>query len=295
MRTQVRGWLLVLMAQLGASATWAAAPAAVSDYFPFPTNATSAIAVLANDSDADGDSLSITAVSGLGLSIAPDGLSLRYDSAAATAIPYAYGEYTVSDGTSTATAYVGLSRAESAPDTAPGWPSAYSTTMEVVDPINNLYDRIVATADIVAQKQWWNVASFNPNENPTTQRFLDLPGAGVRYRLTPNGGGGEDCTTDPFSTPLAGPLPAANAVFLGYETILGRALERWFVPDVGSDSDLILTGRRRSIGGAKVLIPHTATYRTANTTTRFVRYVDFVAHKSGTPDPTFFNVPAGCP
>jgi len=286
--------MLVLMAQLGAGAAWAAAPVAVPDYFPFPANATTAIAVLANDRDADGDSLSITAVSGLGFSIAPDGLSLRYDSASATSIPYAYGKYTISDGTSTATAYVGLSRAESAPDSAPGWPSAYSTTMELIDPINNYYDRVVANVDIAAQKQWWNTASFNPNESPTSQRSLFLPGAGVRYRLTPNGSGGEDCTTAPYSTPLAGPLPAANAVFLGYETVVDRELERWLVPDVGSGIDLILVGRRRSVGGTKVLIPHTETYRTANTTTRFVRHVDFVAHRSGTPDPTIFNVPAGC-
>lgn len=295
-----RLWITLLPGLLALHA-WgealAAPPVAVADSLTFPATATSPIDVLANDSDADDDSLTITAVSGPGFSVAPDGSSLRFNLLSAPTIPFAVGEYTVSDGSTTATALVALSNAAEAPEDVPGWPSAYRARRVVMDPINNRWEQSEIDVDLVAQAQLVRSIISNPNENPVGEGVLSLPGSGFRYRFTPDGLGGENCAVEADATPIIPLLPDPDALFLGFENVVDRRLERWLVPDVSPGSDAIVTGQRRRIGSETFLVPHMVQVRLRDSimVTQQTRYSGFVVHRNGTPDPGVFAAPAVCP
>lgn len=290
--------VLVLSAPIlvGTTPAWAATPVAQADYFAFPETTTTPLKVLKNDSDADGDELTITAVDGAGLSIAPDGRSLYFDRSAALPLPYATGSYVVSDGTATATAALSLSTARRAPKPPAALPAAFQSSSFVIDPINNFYDFTSIHYDSHTQRQRVGITFTNPNETPLSIIIFLFPSEGSSYRVNPQPNGEFTCIRGLYDIPLA-PFSFADVdtLFLGYERVAGKRLERWRV-----ETELtydVYTGYRRSIRGTKVFVPysiHSYSKSAPGILSNFLMYADQVAHPQGLPDQSVFDLPAVC-
>ncbi len=295
LRTFVCALGLMATSLVETTPAFAATPVAQKDYFAFPETTTTPLEVLKNDSDADGDELTITSVSGAGLSIAPDGRSLYFDRSAAPPLPYATGSYVVSDGATTAAADVGLATARRAPKPGASFPAAAISKLFVIDPVNNFHDFTNIYYDSHAQRQRVDITFTNPNETPLSIEIFLFPSEGVSYRVAPLPGGGFNCFSGAYYTPLA-PFNLTNALFLGYEKVAGRKLERWRL-----ETDLtydVYTGRRQSIGGTKVFVPHTIhSYAKSNpgVLATLLMYSDHVVYPQGLPDQSVFDLPAECP
>jgi len=300
MTTNLRAFACVLVLSapilVGTTPALAATPVAQSDYFAFPETTTTPLDVLKNDSDADGDELTITSVAGAGLSIAPDGRSLYFDRSAALPLPYATGSYVVSDGAATATADLSLSTARRAPKPPPSLPAVMLTRASVIDPINNFHDFTSIAYDSYTQRMRVGITFMNPNETPLSIYIFLFPSEGSSYRVNPQPDGTFTCFRGLYDIPLA-PLSFADVdtLFLGYERVAGRRLERWRVETEFTYD--VYTGYRRSIRGTKVFLPHTihSYYKTPpGVLATFLMYVDLVAYPQGLPDQSVFDLPAAC-
>lgn len=300
-------YLVSMALVIAASQALAAAPVAVHDYFQYPASATDPLDVLANDSDPDGDPLVITAVSGPGFSVAPDGTSLRYDASTPrmTNDPYAIARYTVSDGASPVTAYVGVSAAKRAPLRAPGFAPATTYRLLEIDPVNNVVNEVQVHSDALSQKIRFAITARNPHETPVTSSRLALPGNGVALTVDQDDMGMDRCVSTAYSTavpatpaleisasPAYPTIPTTGYVFLGVSNLAGRKFERWFA-DTGSGR-LFLFGRRTSKG----FLPRDVRYFADSNLSALVAYfkfTDFVSYPQGLPDQSVFAVPAICP